>query len=62
MEQEIAGGLGTAGELKVGARECQFRWPVTKEGDRGQRDWKGREVTGLKPKGVSVIENNGGII
>lgn len=46
MEQEeVAGGLGTAGELKVGARECQFRWPVTKEEDgpkrleRERSDW-----------------------
>lgn len=34
----------TAGELKIGARACQFRWPVTK-GDRDQRGWRGGEVT-----------------
>lgn len=34
----------TAGELKIGARECQFRWPVTK-GDRDQRGRRGGKVT-----------------
>lgn len=51
----------TAGELKIGARECQFRWPVTK-GDRDQRDQRGKSDCGLRPKGVNVTENNGGII
>lgn len=40
----------TAGELKIGARACQFRWPVTK-GDRDQRGRSGgRSDCGLRLK------------